>query len=381
VIAKATTMPAATNKSTHRAAVRASSLVTMMLSLPSPRGGSGDRSRACFREIRTNASMHRHDDKTRTCYAELHMFEWDDARSFLAVFRSGSLSAAARQLRVNQSTVGRRVAALEDALGARLFFKTPDGYVLAPAGERLLPHATRMEDEAHALEREVLGQESQLTGSIRITASDAFSVRVVSELLVAFHERYPDIQLELIADNRPLSLTKREADMCLRFGRPKEPLLVTRRLLDFPSAVYASHAYVTRRGKVTDHFAGHDFVMFDEGLNYGPEARWIAQHARDARIVLRSNSTLAQLAAVRGGMGLAVLPTYLGDATPELARVVPPEATYTETLWLVLHRDLQHAARIRACAEFLTAALAERAADLGGGRRAKTRGARGVRDG
>src|SRR4051812_15313647 len=119
------------------------------------------------------------------------MFEWDDARYFLAIRRAGSLSAAGRELDVNQSTVGRRLESLEQTLGARLFVRTPDGYLLAPAGERLLPRAERMEEEAQAAEREASGQEASLTGVVRITGPDAFGARVIAPLLVEFHRRMP----------------------------------------------------------------------------------------------------------------------------------------------------------------------------------------------
>ena len=125
------------------------------------------------------------------------MFEWDDARHFLAMHRKGSLSAAAKQLGVNQSTVGRRLLTLEERLGAKLFFRTRDGYRIAPAGERLFPHAERMEDEATAIAREISGQVTTLTGTVCVTAGDLFGARVVAPLLVEFHGRYPDIDLEL----------------------------------------------------------------------------------------------------------------------------------------------------------------------------------------
>src|SRR5258708_1768577 len=130
------------------------------------------------------------------------MFEWDDARHFLAVHRTGSLSAAARDLGVNQSTVGRRLVSLEERLRAKLFFRTRDGFRIAPAGEKLLTHAERMEDEAIAIAREIAGQETKLTGSVRLTAPDMFGARIVAPLLAAFHARYPEIDLELDTDNR-----------------------------------------------------------------------------------------------------------------------------------------------------------------------------------
>jgi DNA-binding transcriptional LysR family regulator len=300
------------------------------------------------------------------------MIVWDDARFFLAVHRARSLSAAGRALGVNQSTVGRRVAALEEALGARLFFQTPDGYVLAPAGERMLARAERMEDEALAIARELSGDEGKLTGTVRVTAPDAFGARVITPLLAEFVRRYPEIELELVADNRALSLSKREADLAVRVGKPSEPSLIVRRLAAFAQAIYASKRYVAERGKPRGlDFDGHDFVDLEPPS--AREAVWVAQHARRARVVFTSNATLSQLAAVQEGLGLGVLPCYLGDTDPNLVRVCPPIAAVSRELWLVLHRDLQHAARIRACAEFLVEALSARAAELNGRARLRNR--------
>jgi len=289
------------------------------------------------------------------------MFEWDDARYFLAVHRTGSLTAAGRQLGVNQSTVSRRMRSLEEALGTRLFVQTQDGYFLSPAGERLLPRAARMEDEALALEREATGQEANLRGPVRVTGADAFSARVLAPLLVDFHARTPGIDLELIADIRTLSLTKREADLAVRTMRPKEPSLVIRRICGLTSAVYAAKSY----GKVdAGDMADHPFVSADDAT--WVESLWLARTAPAARIVFKSNSTEAQLAATKKGIGLGILPCYVADPEPDLVRIVGPEKVVSRDLWLVVHRDLQHTARIRACADFLFDALAALTAQFEG---------------
>jgi DNA-binding transcriptional LysR family regulator len=293
------------------------------------------------------------------------MFEWDDARHFLAVHRARSLSAAARALGVNQSTVGRRLAAFEATLGARLFFRTPEGYVLAPSGECLLPRAERMESEAHAVLREVSGEEARHTGTVRITAPDGFGAFYLTPLLAEMHGALPEIDVELVADNRTLSLTKREADMAVRTGRPKEPSVLARKLCDFANALYAAPSYLAARGRpVPPNFAGHDFVGFDDPFST-TENDWVEQAARKGRIVFKSNSTPARAIATVAGMGLGLLPCYLGDADPRLVRV-GTERPVVRNLWLVLHRDLQHSARIRACADFLVEAIAARAHEIAG---------------
>jgi DNA-binding transcriptional LysR family regulator len=289
------------------------------------------------------------------------VFEWDDARHFLALYRAGSLSAAARELKVNQSTVGRRIAALEEVLGVRLFAKTPEGYVVTPDGERLVPRAERMEEETLAVIREV-ADESSLSGLVRITSTDAFGARMLTRILVELHARYPDIQLEIIADNRLLSLARREADLSLRFARPSDPFVVARKLMDFGQALYASKEYIARRGcPRSPDFKGHSFIDL-RGPGTQLEAEWLEPRAKQGRIVFTTGSTVAQLEATLGGMGLAVLPCYLADPEPTLVRVLGPDEVVQRTLWLVIHRDLQRSARVRACADFIAEGLAKREA-------------------
>ena len=294
------------------------------------------------------------------------MFEWDDARYFLAIHRTKSLSEAGRRLEVNQSTVGRRLRALEEALGgATLFVRTPDGYVLAPAGERLLPRAERIEEAAFAFEREASGRQAALTGTVRVTGPDAFSARVLVPLLAELCAKMPGLDVELVAENRTLSITKREADMAVRTLRPKEPSLVTRRLAELGSALYASEAYLARAGDPRtradlsgDAFVGVDDAAWSEGI-------WLKRTYPTARVVMKTNSTPAQLAATQAGMGIGILPCYVGDTEPGLVRV-SKERVIVRHVWLALHQDLQHAGRIRACADHLTDGILAMSATLAG---------------
>jgi DNA-binding transcriptional LysR family regulator len=292
------------------------------------------------------------------------MFEWDDARYFLAVHRTGSLSEAGRRLEVNQSTVGRRLRALEESVGAVLFVRTPDGYVLAPAGERLLPRAERIEDAALAFQREASGRQDALTGTVRITGPDAFSARVLMPLLAQLHARTPGIDYELVAENRTLSLTKREADMAIRTFAPKEHALVTRRLCELGSGLYASVAYLeTHPVRGEADLERHPFIGVDDATWL--ESTWLRRTYPGARVVMKTNSTPSQLAATLAGMGIGILPCYIADVEPGLVRVHDPRVIVRH-VWLALHRDLQHAGRIRACADHLTEGILARAPALAG---------------
>ena len=247
------------------------------------------------------------------------MFEWGDARILLAVHREGSLSAAGRLLGLNQSTIGRRLRALEEALGMKAFVQTPGGLALSPGGERLLEHAARMEDEAFALERDASGADAGLAGTVRVTGPDAVSARVLAPVLSEMHARLPGIDVELVADNRTLSLSKREADMAVRTSRPREAASVMRRLCGFASAVYASKEYLARHGKPGEReLARHPFISVDDASWL--ETRWLEKNAPGARVLFRTNSTLAQIVPTVAGLGLGILPCYVGDAEPALER-------------------------------------------------------------
>jgi DNA-binding transcriptional LysR family regulator len=294
------------------------------------------------------------------------MFEWDDARYFLALHRATTLSAAARSLGVNQTTVGRRLAALEEQLGARVFFRTRDGYRVAPAGELLLEHAERMEEEADAIGRVITGQEMRLTGTVRLTTPDAMGPLEIVPLLAEFQGKYPDIVVEVDADDRLRNLTKREADMAIRIGRPSERSVVARKLGEFVATAYASPRYLA------SHVEGepHSLITFGESSDV-LEVRWLFQQFPKGRVVFRSQSTYARVQAAKAGLGVIAVGCYMGDADPDLVRVVEPSDGVRNDIWLILHRDLQHTARIRACADFLAERFKAEAARFTGGRKKK----------
>jgi DNA-binding transcriptional LysR family regulator len=267
---------------------------------------------------------------------------------------------------VNQSTVGRRLEALEERLGVRLFLRAREGYSASPAGERLLPRAERMEEEAHAIARELVGQQGQLTGRVRVTSTDAFGPRVVAPILIDFRARHPGIDIEFDADNRLLSLTRREADVAVRFSRPPDRHLVSRKAVDFASAPYCSASYAARRGRPRAPYARHDFVSdLEERF---AAAKWIAEHAArgGGRVTFKSSSTFALLQATQAGLGIAMLSCYIADPEPDLVRVGPPEPAMGTALWLVVHRDLHRAPHIRACVDFLAQRLSLQSALLAG---------------
>ena len=274
--------------------------------------------------------------------------DWDDLRYLLAVGRAGSLSGAARRLGVNHSTVFRRLGALEARLGVRLFERLPGGYAATAAGEDLLRGAARIETEALQLDRRLAGRDLSLSGSLRLTAPDDVAEHLLTAPLAGFRRSYPEISLEVVIDNRMLSLTKREADVALRpSSRPPE-VLVGRRVGPLASALYGTDGTAPETAP---------WIAWEEGGGPPDVARWVEQQVAPERIVYRSNSMLHLLAACRAGVGVALLPCFLADPEPALERLAPPDTALTTELWLLTHPDLRRSARVRALLDFLFEAL------------------------
>jgi DNA-binding transcriptional LysR family regulator len=285
--------------------------------------------------------------------------DWNELRSFLAIARQRSLQGAARALGVNHSTMFRRLNALEARLGVRLFDRAPRGYVLTAAGEQMLASAERVEDEILGLERRLLGGDVRLAGTLRVTTTDTLMHGLLGPHLRTFQEAYPAIELELITGNAFFDLSKREADVALRPSRQPGDAMVGRRLAAIAVALYGDRDYLAKRGRPARaaELAGHPLIMGDASLAHLSATRWLATHAPAAASVLRCNSWLSQCAAARAGLGLAALPCFLGDPTPELVRVLPPQPELAGELWLVTHPDLRRTARVRAFMEMLARGL------------------------
>jgi molybdate transport repressor ModE-like protein len=285
-----------------------------------------------------------------------------DLRTLLAIAREGSLAGAARRLRVNHSTVFRRLGAIEARLGTRLFERQGGSYATTAAGEDLLRTAERVEAEVEALERRLSGRDLRLTGSLRLTAPDDIAEVLLLPLLTEFRKAYPDITVELVIDNRMLNLTRREADIAVRPTLRPPETLAGRRVGGLASAVYGA------AGPPPQDPAGGDrrWIAWEEGAGPPPMARWLADNADRHAIGYRSNSMLNQASAARAGLGLALLPCFLGDSEPRLRRVAGPLPELNTELWLLTHPDLQRTARIRVLLDLLYDALRQKQSLLAG---------------
>jgi DNA-binding transcriptional LysR family regulator len=271
----------------------------------------------------------------------MQAMEWSDLRYLLAVARAGTLAAAARRLGVNQTTVARRLLAAERALRTRLF-ERKDG-VLYPtkAGEAAIARAGQVEQEVLALERGIGGADAVAAGSVRVTAVPILANRLLIPALPGLLRRYPQLRVELVAESRNLSLTRREADIALRLARPESGNALMRRIGRLDYAVYGP------RGRTGDLA----WITYEEGSSHLPQARFIA--AQEEEIApLAVNDAEALVEAVRAGLGKSLVPCFVGDRAPGLQRLSRGVA-FARDIWLLVHRDLRTQARIAAVIDWL----------------------------
>jgi DNA-binding transcriptional LysR family regulator len=272
-----------------------------------------------------------------------------DLPLILALSRKRTLAGAAEQLGLDLSTVFRRLNSLESRMRVRLFDRSTRGYQLTAAGERAAATAERVETELLTLDREISGRDQQLSGILRVTASETLSHAVLPRLFAQFHTLHPRIQLVLSIDNRMLDLGRREADVALRVRRPVDPALFGRRLTGIAWAFYgAADAQATlRRTGRSYNFTRHSVIGWDEPASI-VASDWIAANVPLERVGFRSNSLVNQLMAVRAKVGIALLPCYLADPDAGVRRISGLVPDLASELWIVTHQDLKNTARIRA---------------------------------
>lgn len=273
--------------------------------------------------------------------------DWEDVRVFLALARRGSLSAAARVLSVNHATVARRVQSLERSLGERLVDRRVDGYVLTPAGTRLLGPANEMETAAANLSRGSRGD--QPVGLVRVNAPPSLSQLFLASRLAGLCGKYPGIDINLATDFRTVSLERHEADIAVRFGRPQDGDVLAKRLRSIAFGFYATAEYRRRIKSGADP----TFVGFDEANAHLPEALWLSRHFAHNRMSFRTDSQSSQSVAARAGAGIALLPHFVGKMDDKLVVCeLEPEPPSRE-LWLIIRRQNRDSLHIRAVAEHI----------------------------
>lgn len=281
--------------------------------------------------------------------------EWSDLRIFLAIAKEGSLGAAARQLGQSQPTVGRRLRALEDAIGQPLFHRTDEGFILTDEGAAVLPRAERIEAETLALQREMSGKDPDLEGVIRLSSSHWFGELMLTPVLAEYAAHQPSVVIELITSARAYSLQRREADLVFRVYPFDDAEVVSRRLMTIP---YAAYIRTGARHPTAGDGAGTSLVTMDMASGAMPDALWLKGILPHATVSARSNNRDVQARMCALGVGLAVLPRPLGDSTAQLERVDLGEEPPNRDTWLGYHRDMRRQARLQVLLDLLIERLA-----------------------
>lgn len=273
---------------------------------------------------------------------------WDDVRFFLTICREGSLAAAARTLGVDHSTVGRRLAVFERMLGAKLTTRTPEGLIITPAGRQILADCETMESSALSVQRRAAGHDTRAAGLVSIATTEALASQLIAPALAELRDSQPELRINVLVDFRSLDLSRRQADIAVRLPKPTESQLIRRRLGDYGVTLYASRDYLKSRGtpKRGQGLEAHSLVAYLDPVSR-PGPPFMGESFDESQIVLKSNSTFAQLAAVANGLGVAELPCCVADLRPEVERIWPDEPPIPWPLWLITHEDLRRATRIR----------------------------------
>jgi len=278
-----------------------------------------------------------------------HDLDWDDLRYFLEAARAQTLAGAARKLGIEHTTIGRRLAALERALGAALVLRGPDGLRLTPLGERLLPITEQIERTVQSLSDLV----EQGVSRVRLAVPSGFP-RLFAAGLAALRSQHPGLLLEIVSGARLVDLEQSEADLAVRSAPGDSGDLIARRLCSSGWSLYAAPSYLARRAapESLDDLSGHDLIGYHQSLAQMPPAQWLEARAGVASVVLRSREMTDIVAAAASGLGLAVLPCVLADVEPGLVRLTP-EVLASRPLWLVYRREMRLSAAVSVVIDFV----------------------------
>lgn len=295
------------------------------------------------------------------------MFDWNDLRFFLELQRSGRLLTAAKRLNTTHTTVARHIESIEKHLGTALFVQHAQGYELTPAGESLLKHAEAMENLA-LLAQEDITQSFNPLGKIRLGVTEGIGVGFLTPRIGQLFERYPGLEVELVAVPRFVSIINREAEISVHLERPNADLLITRKLTDYRLALYASPAYLAKAAPLRNRedLALHQWIGYVDDLLFSQELLFLNSFCRSPQVAFRSTSVVAQQEAAKAGLGIAVLPLYMAEQDKALVRVLPAE-TIQRSYWISTRRELHKSVRLRVVWDFFLQLCREEQGTLLGG--------------
>lgn len=293
------------------------------------------------------------------------LVSWDDYRTVLAVSIARSLAGAADLLGVNQSTVFRRLGAMEERLGARLFERSRTGYSLTAAGEEMVKLAQKMSDDIVDFERRLTGQDLRPQGELRVTTNDTLVVHLLTPIFASFRRKFPDITLDVVIGNESLNLSKRDADVAIRATTDPPETLVGRRLSAVPWAIYGAESLGLTTLDPVDYRA-HPWIGLGDNLGGMKPAKWLQQHVGEDRIGWRINTVLGLAEAVAQGAGLGLLPCFIAKTFPNLVALSEPKQEFAGALWVLTHPDLRATARVRVFMDHVATEVTKRRAQMEG---------------
>ncbi|OUR95777.1 LysR family transcriptional regulator [Halobacteriovorax marinus] len=288
-------------------------------------------------------------------------FDWNRARAFLVTAEEGSFSAAAKALKVTQSTLGRQVAGLEQELGVTLFQRVGKGIEITASGLKLIEYVKEMADAANRFSLAASGQASGIEGTVVITASEAFSVFLLPPLLKELRELEPGIKIEIVATNLSSDLRRREADIAIRNFKPKHPDLIAQKVKDTKAYLYAAKDYLKRSGpfKRKSDLSKGDFIGFSDNTKYIEGLNQLGLSLTEENFPYISENHIAHWSLIKNGAGIGVMPEKVGEEEPAVERVLKSIPPFPVETWIVSHRELRTSRRIRFVFDFLVKAFGD----------------------
>ena len=284
------------------------------------------------------------------------MFNWNDLESFLTLSRSCKLNNASKKLKIESTTIARRILRLEDKLKTKLFVRSNNVYILTDSGQKLLTYAESIETEALSINEHFLNKNLNLSGTVRIAVPEGFGVEIFSNHLEEFYSMHPDIEIELLADSLARNMLTREIDISISLSRPKKGKLMAWKLAGYELKLYASKKYLENNNKINSlkDLNDHKFISYIDDLIDFPELKYLNDLNKNMKVVFRSNSIRAQFNAVKKGIGLALLHTFIAKEEEKLEIILNDQIKISREYWIVVHEDLIKLKRVRVVIDFFS---------------------------
>ena len=291
----------------------------------------------------------------------MNSMNWDGYRYFVAAAEAGSLSAAAKRLNSNQSTIRRHIDTLESALGVKLFQRSVKGLSLTQQGQAVFEQSLQIQDSIVKIQRVIQGKEKTASGNVRLSLPEGLGQEILIPVLDKFYQQYPKVKLIFNVSATTANLTQGEADVAVRLFRPEESDLVIECLGEMKMGLYASKSYEKSNGLPNGlkDLRKHRVITYGDHLAVLPENQWLLNHSDDSLRVLRSDSTVTRFKAAVSGVGISLQPEVLAQTNPSLIRLFKSAKLPVHNVWLVYHNDVRHMTRIRAVVDFISHCLGD----------------------